>query len=698
MSDMLFDIDAADALEKVRVRYKNLIKEILHHDAQYHGNDAPEISDGDYDALRKELEQIEKNFSELIDKDSPTQTVGAKPSKGFNKIKHAVPMLSLGNVFSEEELDDFLTRVRKFLGLSDVGAVEIIAEPKIDGLSCSLRYEKGVLVQAATRGDGYEGEDILANVKTIADIPHHLPEGVPEILEVRGEVYMRRDDFIKLNKRQVENAKAEFANPRNAAAGSLRQIDANITAQRPLYFFGYALGEVSEMFADTQWGIREKLKAWGFTEANPSALCQNAKEIMAYYNSISEVRPDLNYEIDGVVYKVNRLDYQERLGFVSRAPRWATAHKFPAEEAITILNGIDIQVGRTGVLTPVARLEPITVGGVVVSNATLHNADEIERLDVRIGDHITIKRAGDVIPKVLGVVESKRLKDSKPYEFPHVCPVCDSKAIREEGEVAYRCTGGLICAAQAVERLKHFVSRLAFDIDGLGVKIIEQFWHDGLIKTPADIFTLQERDKGSLTPIRAREGWGEQSARNLFASIDERRDIDFNRFIYALGIRQIGEATAKKLAVTYGDLKTLRDAMQAADDQENEAYQDLINIEDIGPAVADDLVGFFTEEHNLKLLDELDEALNIRAYEAPSASDSPVVGKTVVFTGTLTQMTRSEAKARAETLGAKVAGSVSKKTDYVVAGEDAGSKLKKATELGVNVLTEQEWLDLIGSS
>lgn len=697
MSDTLFDMNASDALEKARSRYKKLIKEILHHDAQYHGEDNPEISDADYDALRKELEKIEESFPVLVTENSPSQKVGSAPSKGFNKIKHAVPMLSLGNVFSEEELDDFLVRVRKFLGLSDDDLVEITAEPKIDGLSCSLRYEKGVLIQAATRGDGYEGEDILANVKTIVDIPHQLPKGVPDVLEVRGEVYMRRGDFIKLNEKQEENAKAPFANPRNAAAGSLRQLDASITAERPLYFFGYALGEVSEIFSDTQWGIRKKLKEWGFTEANPSALCQNAKDIMAYYNSISEVRPDLNFEIDGVVYKVNRLDYQERLGFVSRAPRWATAHKFPAEEAVTILNDIDIQVGRTGVLTPVARLEPITVGGVVVSNATLHNADEIERLDVRIGDHITIKRAGDVIPKVLGVVESKRQADAKPYEFPQTCPVCDSKAIREEGEVAYRCTGGLICTAQAVERLKHFVSRLAFDIDGLGTKIIEQFWQDGLIKTPADIFTLQSRDKDSLTPIRAREGWGDQSARNLFESIEQKRMIEFNRFIYALGIRQIGEATAKKLAATYGDLNNLRVAMNAAEDHEGEAYQDLINIEDIGPSVADDLVGFFTEDHNLELLDQLDEALDIQAYEAPSVGDSPVAGKTVVFTGTLTQMTRSEAKAKAETLGAKVAGSVSKKTDYVVAGEDAGSKLKKATELGVSVLSEQEWLDLIGS-
>ncbi|NQZ14769.1 MAG: NAD-dependent DNA ligase LigA [Alphaproteobacteria bacterium] len=691
MSDTLFDM----GFEEARARHKALVKEILHHDARYHSDDAPEISDADYDVLRKELEKLESDYPELVTKDSPSQKVGSAPSKGFKKVKHAVPMLSLGNVFNKEELEEFLTRVQKFLGLSE--NIEITAEPKIDGLSCSLRYEKGALIQAATRGDGAEGEDITENVKTISDVPQKLKGDFPDVLEVRGEVYMRRDDFIALNKRQEEQGKQVFANPRNAAAGSLRQLDSKITAIRPLHFFGYALGDMSEPISDTQWGIRDKLSSYGFVEAQPAALCQNAKEIMAYYESISEARPDLNYEIDGVVYKVNLLDYQERLGFVSRAPRWATAHKFPAEKAVTIINDIDIQVGRTGVLTPVARLEPITVGGVVVSNATLHNADEIERLDARIGDHVVVQRAGDVIPQVVSVVLDKRDSNSQPYEFPKTCPVCDSHAIREEGEVAYRCTGGLICAAQAVERLKHFVSRLAFDIDGLGAKIVEQFWQDELIKTPADIFTLEERDKGNLTPIRAREGWGDQSARNLFNSINERRNIEFNRFIYALGIRQIGEATAKKLAATYGDLSNLRTAMHKATDHESEAYADLINIEDIGPAVADDLIGFFTEGHNLELLTDLEKQLDIQTYEAPSVGGSPVVGKTVVFTGTLEQMTRSEAKAKAETLGAKVAGSVSKKTDYVIAGTDAGSKLKKAKDLGVNVLSEQEWIDLISA-
>jgi len=685
--------DFIDAIDE----HSSLSKEIRYHNERYHNDDLPEISDSNYDKLRKKLDTLNKRYplKDLIAYDNVLELVGAKPSRGFNKIKHAVPMLSLSNVFSEEELDDFLTRVRKFLGLDETDALDITAEPKIDGLSCSLRYEKGVLVQAATRGDGAEGEDILANVKTIADIPHTLPDDVPDILEVRGEVYMRRDDFIALNKKQEAAGKPAFANPRNAAAGSLRQLDASITAARPLFFFGYALGEVSTPFVDTQWGVREKLKSWGFTEANPAALCADAPDIMKFFNHISEVRPDLNYEIDGVVYKVNRLDYQARLGFVARSPRWATAHKFPAEKAITILHDIDIQVGRTGVLTPVARLEPITVGGVVVSNATLHNADEIARKDIRIGDHVTIQRAGDVIPQVLGHIKSKRLSDFKPYKFPDTCPVCGSKAIQEEGEVAVRCTGGLICGAQAVERLKHFVSRLAFDIDGLGAKIIEQFWAEGLIKNPADIFTLEARDKESLTPIRAREGWGSTSAANLFNSINERRTISFNRFIYALGIRQVGEATAKKLAATYGDLSALKEAMIVAQDKEGESYQDLINIEDIGPSVADDLIGFFNEPHNVDLLRDLTAHLTIEPYESPANSDSAVSGQTVVFTGSLELMTRAEAKARAESLGAKVAGSVSKKTDYVVAGADAGSKLKKAKELGVNVLTEQEWLELI---
>ncbi|HPF77955.1 MAG TPA: NAD-dependent DNA ligase LigA [Alphaproteobacteria bacterium] len=692
MSQSLFDTD----YEEARSRHEKLSKQIIRHDERYYQEDTPEISDAEYDALRQELLSIEKKYPDLVTASSPTQKVGAAPAKGFKKIKHSVPMLSLGNVFSEEELKDFIDRIHRFLGIKEGEFIDIVAEPKIDGLSCSIRYEKGVLVSAATRGDGYEGEDITANVKTIADVPHKLSGKAPDVLEVRGEVYMTRDDFLALNKAQEQEAKQVFANPRNAAAGSLRQLDPSITAQRPLHFFGYALGEVSEPIGQTQWEIRKALKAFGFVEAEPSVLCQSIKDILEYYQSVNDQRPDLNYEIDGVVYKVNRLDYQERLGFVSRAPRWATAHKFPAEQAVTIINDIDIQVGRTGVLTPVARLEPITVGGVVVSNATLHNEDEINRKDIRIGDHVTIQRAGDVIPQVVNVLLEKRKKESKPFEFPHECPVCHSTAIREEGEVAWRCTGGLICDAQAVERLKHFVSRLAFDIDGMGAKIIQQFWEEGLVKTPADIFTLEERDKGSLTPLRAKEGWGELSAKNLFKAINDRRQIPFNRFIYALGIRQIGEATAKRLAGAYGDLKTLKAAMSEAQDRESQAYQDLINIEDVGPSTADDLIGFFAEDHNKAVLKDLEAQLEIQPYALPSQSDSPVAGKVVVFTGTLSKITRAEAKAKAESLGAKVAGSVSKKTDYVIAGEDAGSKLKKATELGVAVLSEEEWLNLIG--
>lgn len=686
----LMDLEKLDA----QVRHADLVKEIRRHDEAYYQKDEPEISDAAYDKLRKELERIEAQYPDLVTKDSPTQTVGAAPSKGFKKVKHAIPMLSLSNVFSEEEVEDFLERVKRFLGLPEIEPVEIVAEPKIDGLSCSLRYENRKLVLAATRGDGAEGEDITANVKTIKDVPQELPNDAPDILEVRGEIYMARYDFEKLNKAQEEAGKPVFANPRNAAAGSVRQLDSKISAARPLKFFGYALGEVSESFAETHFEIREKLSKWGIPET-PFKLCKTAAEIMGNYHKLEEERPKLDYEIDGVVYKVNRLDYQARLGFVSRAPRWATAHKFPAEKAVTVLKGIDIQVGRTGALTPVARLEPITVGGVVVSNATLHNEDEIKRKDIRIGDTVVIQRAGDVIPQVVEVLKDKRPKDAKEFMFPDHCPACGSLAFREGDDVVIRCSGGLICPAQAVERLKHFVSRLAFDIEGLGAKIIEQFYEEGLIKSPADIFKLEEINKTLEIPIRDREGWGDLSEKNLFESVNARRTIAFNRFIYALGIRQVGEATAKRLAATYGDLASLKTAMIAAQDRESEAFVDLINIEDIGPAVADDLIGFFEEDHNEAVLSELLKEIKVAPHIEVKVSHNPVAGKTVVFTGTLTSITRNEAKARAESLGAKVAGSVSKKTDYVIAGEDAGSKLKKAKDLGVEVLSEEDWLQLI---
>ncbi len=680
---------------KIVQEYKKLVAEIRQHDESYYQEDAPIVSDADYDALRKRLEEIERAHPELVSKDSPTQKVGAVPSKGFKTVQHAVPMLSLSNAFEDQDIEDFYGRLRNFLKLPEASEIEIVAEPKIDGLSCSLRYERGQLVLAATRGDGTTGEDITANVMTIQDVPKTISGNVPEILEVRGEIYMRRDEFMKLNEEQEKIGSKVFANPRNGAAGSVRQLNPAVSAARPLRFFGYALGEVSEQIAETQDGIRRKLKGWGFAQAEPQAVCKTADDVLSYYRTMEEERPDLPYDIDGVVYKVNRLDYQERLGFVARAPRWAIAHKFPAEKAVTILKDIIIQVGRTGALTPVAELEPITVGGVVVSRATLHNEDEIARKDIRIGDHVVVQRAGDVIPQIVSVVMDKRLKDSKDYEFRHECPICRSRAVREEGEAVWRCTGGLICPAQAKERLKHFVSRLAFDIEGLGSKIIEEFYDEGLVKNPADIFTLEERDKKSLTPLRKRDGWGDLSVKNLFESIDRRRTISLNRFIYALGIRQIGEATAKRLAETYLSFGEFRKAMIAASDMESEAYQNLLNVQDVGASVAADVVAFFAEDHNRRAVLDLLEHVTVEDAQPRMIGNSPVAGKTVVFTGTLPTLSRNEAKAKAESLGAKVAGSVSGKTDLVIAGEDAGSKLTKAKELGVAILTEAEWLSLI---
>lgn len=684
--------------EDAKKRHAELVGQIAHHDVQYHQKDNPDISDADYDALRRELDAIEKKYPNLAKADGPTSRVGAVAAAGFKKIRHTVPMLSLSNAFDDQDVEDFLERIRNFLNLNADDVIELVAEPKIDGLSCSIRYENGVLVMAATRGDGAEGEDITHNIRTIADIPQVLKGNPPAILDVRGEIYMRRDDFQKLNARQAENGRPVFANPRNAAAGSVRQLDSAITATRALHFFGYALGEVSDGIADSQWGIRKALAGFGFAEAEPSRVCASPVEILDYYRMVGEQRADLPYDIDGVVYKINRLDWQGRLGFVSRAPRWAIAHKFPAQQAVTILNAITIQVGRTGTLTPVAELEPITVGGVVVSRATLHNQDEIERKDVRVGDHVVIQRAGDVIPQVVGVVMDKRRDGVPKFVFPDHCPVCGSKALREEGAVATRCTGGLICDAQAAQRLKHFVSRNAFDIEGLGDKIITEFWTEGLIKTPADIFRLEERDKVSIAQLKNREGWGDLSVRNLFTSINARRVIGLERFIYALGISQIGEATAKKLAANYGTFNHWQESMMAAQDRESEAFAELLSINDIGPSVAEDLLAFFAEAHNRAVLDDLNTVLTITPFIVPQIGDSKIAGKTVVFTGTLTTMTRGEAKAGAEARGAKVAGSVSKKTDYVVAGEDSGSKLKAAHDLGVSVLSEQEWLDMLSTN
>ncbi|MBU0887291.1 MAG: NAD-dependent DNA ligase LigA [Alphaproteobacteria bacterium] len=683
---------------------ERLAAEIARHNALYYQKDTPEISDAAYDALFQRNQAIEAHFPELIREDSPSQLVGAAPSSAFAKVAHARPMLSLANAFDAGDVDDFVARIRRFLSLDADAPVDLVAEPKIDGLSASLRFENGRFVQGATRGDGAVGEDITANLRTIADIPDRLKGDAPAVLEVRGEVYMRKDDFLAMNetaqKRIEQGEKGEkiFANPRNAAAGSLRQLDATITAKRKLHFFAYGWGELSEPVSETQSGFLERLAGWGFATNPLWTLCRSAEELLAYHTRIGEERASLPYDIDGVVYKVDRIDLQQRLGMVSRAPRWAIAHKFPAEQAQTLLERIDIQVGRTGALTPVAILTPVNVGGVMVSRATLHNEDELNRKDVRAGDTVILQRAGDVIPQILGPVLEKRPATAKPYVFPDTCPACGSDAVRPEGEVVRRCVGGLTCPAQAVERLRHFVSRDAFDIEGLGEKSIQAFFTDGLVKSPADLFTLADRDAKSLTPLRNQKGWKETSVRNLFDAIEQRRSIALDRFIYALGIRQIGQATAKLLARHYGSLDALMQALHDARDETSDAYRDLVDIDQIGPAVATDLVAFFAEDHNRETLAALRGQIEVQPYVSTVTSDSPVTGKTVVFTGTLVRMTRDEAKARAESLGAKVAGSVSKKTDYVVIGADAGSKAKKAEELGVAMLDEDAWLALIGDT
>jgi DNA ligase (NAD+) len=687
--------DMFSGFNEAQQRHKTLSAEIRKHDDAYHNQDAPIINDGEYDALRAELLTLEASFPELATKDSPSQNVGAAPKSGFQKVKHALPMLSLGNAFNDDDIEEFFKRIGRFLSLGDNDALELAAEPKIDGLSCSLRYEQGKLVQAATRGDGETGEDITANVRTIIDVPHEITAPCPDIFEVRGEIYINKDDFMALNKTQEENGDKSFANPRNAAAGSVRQLDSTITARRSLRFYAYALGETSTPIADTQDGIRHYLIDKGFQLPEPYAVLTDAAGVIAHYNRLIAERAALNYDIDGIVYKVNRLDWQQRLGFVARAPRWAIAHKFPAEQAITIIEAIDIQVGRTGSLTPVARLKPISVGGVVVSNATLHNEDEIARKDVRIGDHVVIQRAGDVIPQVVKALHDKRSADSQSYAFPTSCPICGAHAAREDGTVARRCTGGLTCKAQVTERLKHFVSKNGYDIDGFGEKIVQQFLEDELIKDPADIFTLEAQDKDSLTPLRNREGWGSTSAKKLFEAINAKREIALSRFIYALGIRQVGQATAKMLAANYGSYGAWGVAMREATDPQSAAYETLINIDGIGALMAEDLIAFFKEEHNCTFLEKLTSHVTPLDYDAPQATDSPITGKVVVFTGTLEKTSRAEAKAKAESLGAKVTGSVSKKTDYLIAGADAGSKLKKAKEAGVSVLSEDEWLALI---
>lgn len=777
---------SVDALTEGEARQElaRLAMEIALHDRLYHGDDAPSITDAEYDALRQRNEAIEARFPALVRKDSPSKKVGAAVrSSKFEKVTHARPMLSLGNAFNDDDVHEFVARVRRFLGAGEGERVALTAEPKIDGLSLALRYEKGRLVQAATRGDGTVGENVTVNARTIDTIPTELAgSDWPDVIEVRGEVYMGKADFLALNRAQEEKGAKVFANPRNAAAGSLRQLDSSITASRPLKFFAYAWGEVSAMPADTQMGMVDLFKAWGF-DVNPLLVrCEDAASAIAHYRKIEAERPTLDYDIDGVVYKVDRLDLQDRLGMVARAPRWAIAHKFPAEQAMTLLREIDIQVGRTGALTPVAKLEPVNVGGVIVSNATLHNRDEIARLDARIGDTVVIQRAGDVIPQVVSVVMDKRPADTAPYDFPEECPVCGSQAVAEGDDVVVRCTGGLICSAQLLERLRHFVSRNAFDIEGLGNKQIEAFLEWGWVSEPGDIFELHTRE----SELKKKDGWGDKSVENMIAAIDERKTIDFHRMLFALGIPSIGQENAKLLARHFGTVDALKAYLMAAHDlmeklseklspqavsslnyvlmrfghlkafemalkpgdllSDPNAFvtlvatrlddirsgrkkgdniklahletvaglaskpgfafpvetaralythnQELAAIDGIGVDVILNLEDFYLEDRNRAAFERLLKYLNVNEMAA-QANDSPVSGKTVVFTGSLEKMTRNEAKARAESLGAKVSGSVSKKTDIVVAGPGAGSKLKKAQDLGVEVMTEEAWLDLI---
>ncbi|MEM8653921.1 MAG: NAD-dependent DNA ligase LigA [Pseudomonadota bacterium] len=705
MTDTI-DVEALTT-DQAKTELARLAKALQNANVSYHTRDAPDISDAEYDRLKRRNSAIEARFPDLKRSDSPSDAVGAPIAEGFSKVTHAVAMLSLSNAFDDADVAEFDTRIRKYLGLPADAPLSTTAEPKIDGLSLSLRYEDGALVQAATRGDVAVGENVTANARTIADVPQTLSDA-PRVLEVRGEVYMSHPDFEALNARQAEMGQKPFANPRNAAAGSLRQLDASITRARPLRFFAYAWGAVSEPLADTQMGAINRLADLGF-QTNPlTALCDGPDEMIAHYRLIEQKRATLGYDIDGVVYKVNDLGLQARLGFRSTTPRWAVAHKFPAELAWTHLDAIDIQVGRTGALSPVARLTPVTVGGVVVSNATLHNEDYIagrdnkgetirDGKDIRVGDWVQVYRAGDVIPKVADVDLAKRPAKAQPFMMPERCPECESEAVREPGDAVRRCTGGLICPAQAVEKLKHFVSRAAFDIDGLGAKQVEQFHADGWIAEPADIFTLRDRYGSGLLQLKNREGWGDKSASNLFDAIDDRRSIGLGRVIFALGIRHVGEAAANLLATHYGTWEAFSTAMRTAEEG-NDAWADLISIDGVGAVMAGSLSTTFNQEAEIASIDRLVAKLNIQEAARPDTSGSPVAGKTVVFTGTLEKMTRAEAKARAEALGAKVSGSVSAKTDLLVAGPGAGSKAKKAADLGIDTLDEDGWLDLIGAT
>ena len=666
-----------------KTRFTTLMLRLAEANAAYHRQDAPIMSDADYDALRREADSLLAAHPEFAETSAPLAEIGAKPAPGFKKILHAVPMLSLDNVFAPEDFAEFCARIRRFLGL-DSTPLEFVAEPKIDGLSISLTYENRQFIRAATRGDGTEGEDVTQNLLTLKSLPRTLPDDAPATIEIRGEVYMTKADFLTLN----DSQERKFANPRNAAAGSLRQLDSRITATRNLSLFAYAQGESATPTAKTHWEYLQKLKSWGFT-VNPLSKRISEPDAEAFQRDIGLARAELPYDIDGVVYKINDLALQTRLGFVGRAPRWATAWKFPAERASTVLEDIEILVGRTGALTPRARLTPVNVGGVLVQYATLHNEDEIARKDVHIGDTVELQRAGDVIPQILGVL--KRGENTTPYVFPTHCPACGSLAVRDNDDVVRRCTGGLICPAQITERLIHFCSRGAFDIDGCGEKTILEFFADGLLKSAPDIFRLPEHE----AEIAKRDGWGKLSAANLTAAIEAKRTIPLARFIFALGIRRIGENNAKLLARHYGSYLNWRDSMKSATLVGSDARLELGSISGIGPTIATDLAAFFAEQHNLDTLAELETFLTITDAASTTSADSPLAGKTIVFTGTLT-MARPEAKARAESLGAKVTESVSKKTDYVVIGEDAGSKAKKAAELGLTTLTEDEFRSLAG--
>lgn len=676
-----------------------LAHEIAEHDRRYYQEDAPAVSDAQYDALRRRNDEIEKRFPELIRHDSPSQRVGAKPAERFEKVRHARPMLSLDNAFTDEDVQDFVARVRRFLGLAPDAEIALVAEPKIDGLSSSIRYENGRLVLGATRGDGTEGENVTANIRTIADVPKVLRgKNVPGIFEARGEVYMSHADFAELNRRQEKGGEKIFANPRNSAAGSLRQLDPAITAKRPLRFFAYHWGEVSKLPGDTHWEVLQAMKSWGFPVNPLTRRCRTVEEALAFYAEVQHKRADLGYDIDGVVYKVDRLDLQNRLGFVSRSPRWAVAHKFPAEQAESTVERIAVYVGRTGALTPVAHIKPVTVGGVVVQNVSMHNEDEVARKDVRVGDTVIVQRAGDVIPQLVSVVLERRPKGTRAYKMPDKCPICGSDAVREinpktgEPEAARRCVNTLSCPAQAVERLRHFAARDAFDIEGLGEKTVAEFFEDGLLREPADIFRLESRYGKGANSIARREGWGELSASKLFRAIDARRKIALERFILALSIPQVGETTARLLARHYHSLGAFLSSMES-----DHAIEDLDSIEGIGDVMAAAIKRFFDEKHNRDAIRHLLECIEVTDFAAPRMSNSALAGKTVVFTGTLERMTRNEAKARAESLGAKVAGSVSKKTDLVIAGPGAGSKLKNAQEFGVKIISEDDWLEMISA-